>query len=40
MPKRFKSLVKIKSHRGDSLNEKEDDVEDEGKTLVKAGDRY
>ena len=30
-------LVKIKPHRGEPLNEKADDLADEGKTLAKAG---
>ncbi len=33
-------LVKIKAHRGEPLNERVDDLADEGKTLVKAGDSY
>ena len=31
-------LVKIKSHRGETLNERADDLSDEGKTLTKTGD--
>jgi hypothetical protein len=33
-------LVKIKAHRGEPLNERADDLADEGKTLAKAGDSY
>jgi ribonuclease HI len=33
-------LVKIKTHRGEPLNERTDDLADEGKTLAKAGDSY
>ncbi len=33
-------LVKIKTHRGESLNERVDDLTDEGKKLAKAGDNY
>jgi hypothetical protein len=33
-------LVKIKAYRDEPLNEKEDDLMDEGITLVKAGDSY
>jgi len=32
--------VKIKVYRGEPLNEKEDDLADEGKTLTKTGDIY
>ena len=31
-------LVKIKTHRGEPLNERVDDLTDEGKTLAKTGD--
>jgi ribonuclease HI len=33
-------LVKIKAHRGEPLNERADDLADEGKTLAKAGESY
>ena len=33
-------LVKIKAHRGEPLNERADDLVDEGKTLAKAGESY
>ncbi len=33
-------LVKIKSRRDEPLNERKDDLTDEGKTLAKAGDTY
>ncbi len=32
--------MKIKAHRGEPLNERADDLSDEGKTLAKAGDSY
>ncbi len=32
--------MKIKAHRDEPLNERTDDLADEGKTLAKAGDRY
>ena len=32
-------LVKIKTHRGEPINERADDLADEGKTLAKTGDR-
>ncbi len=33
-------LVKIKTHRDESLNERVDDLADDGKTLAKVGDSY
>ena len=32
--------MKIKTHRGEPLNERADDLADEGKTLAKVGDSY